>query len=97
MHMFFLGMSSLKQPLKIMRHNGIPIILHNKIQKKELKETATKDEKPKKPIVANSAQIKVNIYIYIKGFGYIFKLLNWGFVCSVIKYDMYYLFYFAAL
>ena len=69
MHMFFLGMSSLKQPLKIMRHNGIPIILHNKIQKKELKETATKDEKPKKPIVANSAQIKVNIYIYIyKGF-----------------------------
>lgn len=53
------GMSSLKQPLKIMRHNGIPIILHNKIQKKELKETATKDEKPKKPIVANPAQIKL--------------------------------------
>merc|ERR1712156_808191 len=41
------GMSSLKQPLKIMRHNGIPVVLHNKIQKKELKETATKDEKQK--------------------------------------------------
>ena len=79
-------MSSLKQPLKIMRHNGIPIILHNKIQKKELKETATKDEKPKKPIVANPAQIKV------KGFGYILKVITWGFVCSVIKYDMYYVF-----
>ena len=76
MHMFFLGMSSLKQPLKIMRHNGIPIILHNKIQKKELKETATKDEKPKKPIVANPAQIKVNIY---KGFWVHFKSDNLGF------------------
>ena len=70
-----------------MRHNGIPIILHNKIQKKELKETATKDEKPKKPIVANPAQIKV------KGFGYILKVITWGFVCSVIKYDMYYIFF----
>lgn len=69
-------MSSLKQPLKIMRHNGIPIILHNKIQKKELKETATKDEKPKKPIVANPAQIKVNIY---KGFWVHFKSDNLGF------------------
>ena len=58
----FLGMSSLKQPLKTIRHNGIPIILHNKIQKKELTETAAKDEKPKKPIVANSAQLKVSIY-----------------------------------
>ena len=72
----FLGMSSLKQPLKIMRHNGIPIILHNKIQKKELKETATKDDKPKKPIVANPAQIKVNIY---KGFWVHFKSDNLGF------------------
>ena len=61
--MYFLGiMSSLKQPLKIMRHNGIPIILHNKIQKKELTETAPKDEKPKKTIEANSAQLKVSTY-----------------------------------
>ena len=76
---------------KCLKYNRLTMMKTLEEKKKELKETATKDEKPKKPIVANPAQIKVNS-IYIKGFGYIFKLLNWGFVCSVIKYDMYYVF-----
>ena len=38
------------------QHHGIPVILQNKLQKSDIK---SNDDKPKKPIVANAAQLKV--------------------------------------
>ncbi len=53
------GVVPLKQPLKSVLHNGIPILLHNKIHKNE----AAKDEKkPLPPVPANSVHFKVVVH-----------------------------------
>ena len=46
----------LKKPGMMRQHHGIPVILQNKLQKSDIK---SNDDKPKKPIVANAAQLKV--------------------------------------
>ena len=53
------GNVAIKQPLKTL-HNGVPIILHNKLQSKA---TLTRSEvkKPLPPVPADSIHIKVNM------------------------------------
>ena len=53
--------NSLKNPLKsgmMRQHHGIPVILQNKLQKNNIVKS-NDDNKSKKPIVPNAAQLKV--------------------------------------
>ena len=53
------GVVALKQPLKTVIHNGIPIFLHNKLQKNDPLKAETEPKKPLPPVSANSVHIKV--------------------------------------